>query len=283
MDTAVPPVLEDRVVISGLGKSRVGRRLGVDPWSLTAAACLGAIEDAGLSVEAIDGVSTYPGAVGSTPGITGAGVDDVRALLGLRLRWHTGGLEVPGQLGALINGMLAVGSGLAEHVLCFRTVWESTAQQGVGSRAGTLSQRVHRESDQWGKPYGLAYPSYGALMMQRYMHDSGTTREQIAQIALTDRANAALTEDAPYRDPLSLDDYLSARMISDPLCLYDCDVPIDGSIALVVSPARVTEMARGRSIPIRAIGSASGMQESAEMLWAADRTGPVGRQSRPAL
>jgi acetyl-CoA acetyltransferase len=67
------------------------------------------------------------------------------------------------------------------------------------------------------------------------------------QVALTARKNAALTDDAPYRVPLSLDDYLSARMISEPLCLYDCDVPIDGSIALVVSPARDKEVSQGRS------------------------------------
>jgi acetyl-CoA acetyltransferase len=184
-------------------------------------------------------------------------------------------LELPGQLGALINAMSAVASGLAEHVLCFRTVWESSAQQAIGNRSATVTQRVHRDSDQWGKPYGVSYPTYGALMMQRYMHDSGATREQIAQVALTARANAALTEDAPYRDPLSLDDYMSARMISEPLCLYDCDVPIDGSVAFVVSTATDRTMSRGRSIPIRAIGSASGMEESGRMLWSRTELRPT--------
>ena len=92
----------------------------------------------GSSADDIDGVATYPGALWSTPGITGAGVDDVRALLGLRLRWHTGGGEMPGQLGSLVNAVLAVGSAARHHVLCFRTVWESTAQDELGGRAATM-------------------------------------------------------------------------------------------------------------------------------------------------
>jgi hypothetical protein len=87
---------EDLAVITGAGRSRIGRHLHADPWRLTADAALAAIADAGLAPSDIDGVSTYPGAYWSTPGITGAGVDDVRSLLGLDLRWYTGG----GQLSA---------------------------------------------------------------------------------------------------------------------------------------------------------------------------------------
>ena len=82
---------ESNAVISGIGHSDIGRRLHRDPRLLTVDAALAAIEDAGLGVEDIDGVSTYPGRSSSTLGMTGAGVDDVRALLGLDLRWHTGG------------------------------------------------------------------------------------------------------------------------------------------------------------------------------------------------
>src|SRR5262249_8946675 len=71
----------------------------------------------------------------------------------------------------------------------------------------------------------------------RYMHEFGATREQLAWIPVTQRAHAALNPAAVYRDPLSVEDYLAARMISTPMCLYDCDVPVDGSTALVVSTA----------------------------------------------
>jgi acetyl-CoA acetyltransferase len=267
--------VEDLAVITGAGRSRIGRHLHADPWRLTADAALAAIADAGLEPADIDGVSTYPGASWSTPGITGAGVDDVRSLLGLNLRWYTGGGEVPGQLGSIVNAVMAVGSGLATHVLCFRTVWESTAQDGYGGRSSTLlggggsgGRQVSfgREPQQWTVPYGIGYPCYAGLEMQRYLELAGATREQLAQVAVTARRYAAGNEAAIYRDPLTVADYLSARMVSDPACIYDCDVPVDGSVAFVVSAAGAVADTT-RTVRVAALGSASGFDRAAEMLW----------------
>jgi acetyl-CoA acetyltransferase len=266
--------VEDRAVIAGIGQSRVGRRLHADPWALTADAALAAIADAGLGADEIDGVSTYPGAFWSTPGITGAGVDDVRAMLGLRLRWHTGGGELPGQLGSIVNAVMAVASGLATHVLCFRTLWESSAQDTLGGRASTVhanadrakAPTVRRELEQWTLPYGVGYPCHAAMTAQRYFADTGTTREQLAQIALVARANAARNPAAVYREPMTLDDYLGARMISDPLCMLDCDVPVDGSVAFVVSHVDAAND-RANAVTFQGLGSASGFDEAAEMMW----------------
>ena len=272
-------MLENTTVISGIGISETGRRLGVDPWLLTARAALGAIADAGLSPADIDGISTYPGTQGSTPGMSGAGVDDVRMLLGLKTRWHAGGSELAGQLGSVINAVAAVASGLANHVLCFRTVWESSAQQQAGGdRSKLLQGGVVREYKQWTEPYGTGYPTSGALMMQRYMYERSATREQLGQIAVTCRAHAALNPAAVYRDPMSIEDYLDARMISDPVCLYDCDVPMDGSIAFVVSRADSAAIDRSRSVAIEAVSAATGFEAAAGEMWArtALRPGDVG-------
>lgn len=259
---------EQTAVISGIGYSEVGRRLMRDPLELTAQACLAAIADAGLSADGIDGVSTYPGAQGSTPGISGAGVDHVREMLGLNLRWYTGGSELPGQLGSVVNAVLAVAAGLAEHVLCFRSLWESTAQVRLPGGRGAVVSGSSRDVFQWGRPYGAGYATYGALPMRRYMHDSGATREQFAQIAVTARRNAAGNPLAVYREPITVDDYLAARMISDPLCLLDCDVPIDGCVALVVSRADSEAVDQARTVRIEALGSASGsIARCAEMMW----------------
>lgn len=76
-----------------------------------------------------------------------------------------------------------------------------------------------------------------ALHARRHMHLYGTTKEQLGWLALNSRRNAALNPRAAYRDPLTMDDYLSARLISDPFGLLDCDVPVDGSVAFVVSTA----------------------------------------------
>jgi acetyl-CoA acetyltransferase len=279
--------VEELAAITGTGRSAVGRHLHADPWSLTADAALAAIADAGLEPSDIDGLSTYPGAFWSTPGITGAGVDDVRAMLGLDLRWYAGGGEVPGQLGSVVNAVLAVGSGLASHVLCFRTVWESTAQDGYGSRSsallgggGSAGQPVKfgRELQQWTVPFGIGYPCYAGLEMRRYMELAGATREQFAQVAVVARRYAADNAAAVYRAPLTVGEYLSARMISDPACIYDCDVPVDGSVAFVVS--RVGSAPSGgaagpRPVRIEAIGSASGLDQAAAMLWSRTSLGPA--------
>ena len=69
------------------------------------------------------------------PGFSGAGAYDVMDALRIECGWYDGGLETSGQLGSVINACLAVASGLANHVLCFRSVWEGTAQGDKGRAA----------------------------------------------------------------------------------------------------------------------------------------------------
>ena len=92
-------------------------------------ACLEAIADAGLDRPDIDGLATYPGNMAIPPGFSGAGITEVHDALRLDLNWFSGGIEAPGQLGSVINACLAVEAGLANHVLCFRTVWEGTRRR----------------------------------------------------------------------------------------------------------------------------------------------------------
>ena len=266
---------EDRVAITGIGISQVGRRLQRDPWALTAEAALAAIADAGLSADDIDGVSTYPGANHPSAGFSGAGLWDIRSMLGLDLRWMSGGAEVAGQIGSVINAAVAVGSGVVDHVLCFRSVWESTSQMTLG-RAAAVTGRgspgdnspVRVEGDrELTLPFGVGHPCHGALLAQRYFYEYGAGRRQLAEIALNARRNAALNPDAVYQDPLSIDDYLTARMISDPLCLYDCDVPVDGTIAVVVSRREAAADTGRPSLRLEAVGSTPGIDQAGQMLW----------------
>jgi acetyl-CoA acetyltransferase len=90
----------------------------------------------------------------------------------------------------------------------------------------------------------------------QYLHRYGATREEtLACIALTDRANAARNPDAIYRDPMTMDDYLSARPITSPFGLFDCDVPCDASIAVVVSDASVAGDLPKPAIRVEAVGT----------------------------
>jgi len=252
--------LESRAVISGIGQSDVGRRLDRDPLALTADACLAAIADAGLDRSDIDGLATYPGMMSAGgAGFSGAGISEVQDMLRLELDWFSGGPEQPGQLGSVITAIAAVATGLARHVLCFRTVWESTAQ-GAGRRAGIGAGGGGFRATgalQWTLPFGAASAAcWIAMFAQRHFHEYGTTREQLAQIALNARRNAALNPRAIFREPLTLDDYFAARMISEPFCLYDCDVPCDGATAVVVSHVDTARDLRKPALHVESVGSA---------------------------
>jgi acetyl-CoA acetyltransferase len=255
-------IIERRAVISGAGQSEIGRRLYRDPLDLTLDGCIAAIEDAGLTRDDIDGIATYPGMMDMPPGFSGAGVVDVQDALRLNLGWYSGGIELPSQLGAVINACLAVASGLATHVLCFRSVYEGSAQgkegrssvMPGGGRPGSFRASGFME---WTLPY--AAPSAAmwiAMMAQRHFHEFGTTSEQLGQIAVNARKNAALNPKAIYRDPMTIDDYLSSRMISSPLRLYDCDVPCDGTTAVIVSSADTAADLRKPPIQVQAVGTA---------------------------
>jgi len=258
-----PERLERRSIISGIGQSAVGRRLGRSDLDLTVDACLAAIADAGLTRDDIDGLATFPGAGVGTGGFAGPSTPEVQDALRLRLGWHDGGLEGPGQLRAVFAACMAVAAGLARHVLVYRTVTESTAQgqggrQGIGG-AGGGGRGVPRFTGflQWSLPFGaVSAVNWIAWIAQRRVFEFGLTREQLAQIALNGRRNAAKNPKGIYRDPMTLDDYLAARMISTPLCLYDCDAPCDGSTAVVVSHADFAPDAAGAVCHVNAIGTA---------------------------
>jgi acetyl-CoA acetyltransferase len=275
---------EHRAIISGIGMSQVGRRLGRDELELTCDATLAAIADAGLRPSDIDGLATYPGrAPGMTPGFAGPGTFDVQDMLRLNLRWHYGGSEGPGQLGAIVAACLAVAAGLARHVLVYRTVTESTAQ-GSGRRRA-VGAGAERADGYFAYllPFGsLSGATWQAVYAARYMHDYGATREQFAQVALNGRRHAQLNPNAVYREPMTLDDYMTSRPVATPFVLYDCDVPCDGSVAFIVSAAEVARDLPQPPVRFEAVGTAIGdraswdqrldltgmaAQEAGAMLW----------------
>lgn len=249
---------EDKVAISGVGMSQVGRRLMRLPLSLTVDACKAAVADAGLTMADIDGLSTYPGAMfaGAT-GFSEGGIPAVEEALRIQPTWHNGTLETSGQLGSVITAMLAVASGLCRHVLCFRTVWEATGTEMM--RAGTLPPpsggRIGGDM-QWRIPFGgTSAAMWIAMNASHYFSRFGATRETLGWIALNARSNAGRNPAAVYRDPLTMDDYLDARTISTPFGLYDCDVPCDGAIAVVVSAVEAAADLPCTPVYVEAVGT----------------------------
>ncbi|GAA3392705.1 thiolase C-terminal domain-containing protein [Cryptosporangium minutisporangium] len=257
--TARPPVSDDRYeeksAVTGIGTSRMGRRLMADPLALTVEACRAAVEDAGLTFDDIDGLATYPG--GTVPGgFSEGGLTLLEETLRLRPVWYNGGAEVPGPGGSVVAAMLAVAAGLCRHVLVYRTVWQTTHTELL--RAGRLPLprgRVGPPMD-FMLPVGAMSAAHPlAMTASHYMHRYGMERETLGWIALNQRANAARNPTAIYRTPLTMDDYLSARMITTPFGLYDCDVPCDASVAVVISRADVARDLRQPPVRFAAVGT----------------------------
>jgi acetyl-CoA acetyltransferase len=256
---------EKDAIISGIGISRIGRRTGIPGFELTMEAVGAAIDDAGLVGTDIDGIAT----LGDTPAA------EVNAALGIEASdcgtgFHTGGLLNP-----VMSACRAVSEGHARHVIIYRTI------QMLGGTVLTKQDDnapVPPLAKMFDTPEGETPPAVGpmddvndliaaqaysaanwlALACRRHMDVYGTTKEQLGWLAINSRRNAALNPRAVYRDPMTMADYLAARPVSLPLGLLDCDVPIDGSVALVVSAADYAGDCPHRPVKVEAVGGSNG-------------------------
>lgn len=271
---------EKMTCISGLGQSDIFRKPQILPFELAVTACERALADSGLKAEDIDGACCWPATPpGSISGAAAASIADISASLGLKLNWHSAG-DMAAQLSPILNAVAAISAGYATHVLCWRAVgerwvprYESTAAnvQPIGWREFLLPY--------WAPSAAIWVACHASTHMARY----GITREQMSAIPITQRRNAGLNPKAVYRDPITLDDYFSARMIASPFCLFDCDVPCDGATAVIVSRRDAVSGLRQKPILIEAVGSGAydrmdtwlsrsdyphmAMHDAARMMW----------------
>src|SRR2546425_158748 len=179
---------EQQAIISGVGRSACGRRLGRDPLDLTLDACLAAIGDAGLTPRDIDGLATWPDRDVDLGGFVGPSVAKLQEVLRLDLSWYLGSGDGGNLIGVVSSAVLAVSAGLARHVLVYRTVTEATAQA-----AGRPRAVLANSGDPWTVTYGVgSVVQWAALWAQHHFHTYGTTREQLAWVALNGRRHAAL-------------------------------------------------------------------------------------------
>lgn len=232
----MPDYPEKLVAITGIGQSKISRGAEKSALGLTIDASLEAIDNAGLRRCDIDGMACWPGGSGEASGFAPVSIPLLQDALRLKVDWYSAGNETPGQFGAIFNAIGAIAAGLARHVLVFRSIYEATARKT--SFANALSRpgdRVHGIFN-WYAPYHVyAAALQQALFFNAYVHRSGIKPEQVAQIAINGRRNAALNPAAIYRSPITVDDYLASPIIATPLRLFDCDVPIDGSTAIILS------------------------------------------------
>lgn len=256
--------MKNHAAITGAGISTLGRSTGRPAMDHLIEAVQNALDCAGLTMADIDGIATYPGKMDSTPGMSPLGTGDVRGALGINTRWHCAVPDGPAQMAPLMVASMAVQTGQARHVLCFRALTESSSQtvnrrasvsgSGKGEIGGWLG---------WLVPTGaMSASNWAGWMATRYFHEFGMTREHLGMIAVAQRAYAMQNPSAVMQKPLSMDDYLAARPISTPLGLFDCDIPIDGASVFIISAADAARNCARPPLSITAMGSALSGKES---------------------
>lgn len=251
--------MRNEAYISGIGMSEVGVRMTRSPLGLTMDAIREAVADAGLTLDQIDGVATYPGKMQSFLGFSPIGVDDVIEACGLKTRWHSGAAEATAQLGAIIDAASAVKAGLARHVICFRTVYEAAALARPEDFPPLERRKDVTGNSQWVSPFGaFSAACWTAQFAMRHMKNYGLTREQLAQIPINDHRNATRNPRALVKEELTMDRYMTARMISSPFGLYDCDRFTDCSTVVIVSAGDALDEIG--SVPIRIAAAAGSCQ-----------------------
>jgi acetyl-CoA acetyltransferase len=257
--------------ITGVGQSEVGVRLKRHPLLLTVDAIKEALNEAGLAVEQIDGVFTYPGKMHGYLGFSPVSSDDVIEALGIRSKWHLGGGEQPAQLAAIASAAMAVRQGLCRHIICFRTVYEAAAMSRPEEYPPIKRDYVDGTS-QWTSPFwAFSAACWIAQYAMRHMHRYGMTREQLAQVALNASRNAMLNPRARAitKEALTLDKYLSARMITSPFCLYDCDRFTDAATVVIVSAADALDEVECEPVRIAAMSGSVDRYSWDQVEWPA--------------
>ncbi|MCE4265763.1 thiolase family protein [Rhodococcus globerulus] len=225
-----------KTAIVGVGYSAIHREKGVDSRPLATTAAKNAIADAGLDVSDIDGIFEYPG--------SGELSIDMQRMLGIENLRCFGDYAAsgPSGLAAALGAETAVASGQCDVALVFRSItreWGQQSGQVVFPPAGGPLQ--------YQMPYGVAgaiIPVMG-MKKQRRFAEFGGREEDYGAIAVNARKWSALNERAVLRDPITMDDYLSSRFVSEPLRLLDCDYPITGACAVIITTAeRAADLAQ---------------------------------------
>lgn len=266
--------LAGKTAIFGVGASRFERRPDASVFEFAAVALNGALSDAGLDKDEIDGLIVQ---IGSP---RGADYDSLAQTFGLNPRfcsqtWSHGRFAAT----VITHAAMAIATGLASRVACVMAMKNSD----VGRIGEANNPFFHEQFRENGGPHGeeghigMTSPVAGAaLAFDFYCRRYGKDRELLSAIAMTFRRHAMLTQDAVQREPMSEADYLAARPIVQPLRLFDCSPVGDGAVCVIVAANR----AAPRSIPITGFQGIRGGRET--FIFAPPGLG-IGQQSKRRL
>ena len=212
--------------ILGYGQTRYEKKSERPLLDFLADASRQALESAGLGITDIDGLAVGSFQLPPDNAVT------LAEQFGISLGWSylcSAGSGSP--IAAMLNAIRAIESGHAENVLI--VAGDAYDPQGLFDMMDQLTGPIR----DYLTPHGFGGPNgLFALVTQKHMLTYGTTREQLGRICVDQRANARLNDNALLRAPMTMEDYLNARLIADPLRLFDCVMACSGAEAIVVGP-----------------------------------------------
>jgi acetyl-CoA acetyltransferase len=225
-----------RVAVAGVGFSPITRRSDRPIWLSALSAVNAAADDSGVPLAEVDGLATYP--LAPFAGALNRNGEDVvtpeffLSMAGLtEVRWYSQAGE--GMIVASVSDAAnAIIAGACEYALVWRAMYVPPGTYGLADAAAG-------GDEQFSAPYGCASPiQWHALAYRRYLERFGVKRQALGTLVVNSRRNANLNPVAVFADrTLTVEDYEQARMIADPLCLFDCDVPVTGCVAVLLTSA----------------------------------------------
>jgi acetyl-CoA acetyltransferase len=219
---------KNKIVIAGVGETEQGKIPDRSSFHFLSQASKLAIEDAGIKKTDVDGLVTAFSLVEHTFMHCTTFAD----YFGMKPKFFSS-VAIGGATAVWMaaEAAMAIAAGQAEVILCVRG---DNTLSGISSSGmlALIREMCHGEFE---FPYGLTTPGGYALVAQRYLHDFGATREQLAAVAVTMRKHAALKENAMSKDPLTIEDVMNSRVIAEPLTKYDCSLISDGGAAFIVT------------------------------------------------
>jgi acetyl-CoA acetyltransferase len=245
--------LSGKAAIAGIGATEFSKESGRSELQLAVEAVRAAVEDAGLTMGDVDGLTTFTMDANSEIAVARElGIGELRFFS--RINYGGGAACATVQQAAM-----AVATGVADVVVCYRAFNERSGDRfGQVSVAANTQVNTNGLDNAWSYPMGLGTPAATvAMQARRYMHEYGATSEDFGRVAVADRRHAATNPHAFFHGrPITLEDHQASRMIVDPLHLLDCCQESDGAQAIVVvsaerardlaqKPAYVTAAAQG--------------------------------------
>ncbi len=218
-----------RAAIAGVGATPYYFRGESHPQTLYELVCkavLAAVADAGLTLRDIDGMACFSTAF--EPGLITQSLGIPELTFAAQVAAQGGG-----SAGILDLAAMAIADGRAKAVICLGGCQQTKHRYGAA-----LGRQPPDAESIFARAAGIRAPGEPfAMIARRHMHKYGTRREAFAEVVLTSRRNAADRPQALRKKPLTLDEYMSAPLLADPLCRYDFCLETDGVLAFLVTSA----------------------------------------------